>query len=146
MGLRELLVLKSERRDAQCLLMDSYSDKPVLGAVSVVTMSSGEAMAEKVRATLTRLKPAIRDVFDLWYAFEKGLLPVRDPAFVDLVRQKLAVPGTGPASMSLERRSEFRRQMKQDLLPVLRSADFDRFNFDDAWKIVEELARLVLVE
>ena len=140
-GLREPLILKSERRDAQSLLIDAFSGKPVLEAVQVQVMSQAEALAEKARATLARLTPAIRDVYDLWHACQLGMLPLREKSFAELVRRKLAVPGNAPASVSSERRDKFRLQLVTDLRPVLRPIDFDSFNFDEAWQIVEELAR-----
>lgn len=102
-------------------------------------MSLTEAIAEKVRAALTRINPAIRDIFDLWHAQKEGALPISDPTFVQLVRQKLAVPGNRQPEFGKERYEEFRKQVSSDLFPVLRSSDYDQFDFEAGWKIIEDL-------
>ncbi|OFZ83072.1 MAG: hypothetical protein A2583_12700 [Bdellovibrionales bacterium RIFOXYD1_FULL_53_11] len=145
-GLREPMLMPPITHGASCLVLDPGSEQPVLDPVNVRVMDLREAMAEKARATLARLTPAIRDVFDLWHARQKGALPFENPEFITLVRQKLAIPGNAAGSASTERRDQLRGQVNTELRPVLRSADFDQFNFDEAWKIVEELARLVFAE
>lgn len=144
LSLREPLVMKPESRNAQSLLLDAFTNQPVIKAFPVHAMSQMEAMAEKARAALTRQKPAIRDVFDLWYAHQKGGLPTTDKKFIKLVRQKIDIIENRPTSVSLERRDEFRRQLETDLRPVLRPSDFKNFDFDNGWRIVETLADLVL--
>lgn len=126
---------------AACLLLNPATIEAAVPPVLVQVMSLREAMAEKARAALARLTPAIRDVFDLWYANERGALPLSDPSFIELVKTKLAIPGNGPASASPERRDANRAQIEPELRPVLRPVDFERFDFEEGWKLVEQLAK-----
>lgn len=145
-GLREPMLLAPISLGAACLVLDPGSGEPILAAVKVRSMDLREAMAEKSRATLARLTPAIRDIFDLWHARNSGALPLDNENFIKLIRKKLAIPGNATGSASAERRDHFRSQVDTELRPVLRSADFARFKFDEAWKIVEELGHLVLTD
>jgi predicted nucleotidyltransferase component of viral defense system len=67
-ALREPLLHEPVRLSANSLILNPFSGKPAVKGVPVRTMALNEAIAEKVRAALTRLKPAIRDLFDLWHA------------------------------------------------------------------------------
>ena len=144
-GLREP-VLSAAVHEAACLLLDPITRREAVGPLQVRTMNVREAMAEKSRAALARLTPAIRDVFDLWFAREKGALPSDDAEFVSLIKTKLAIPGNAAPSASKERRDIFRAQLETDLRPVLRPVDYERFDFNEGWEIIEEIARAVLKE
>jgi hypothetical protein len=58
---------------------------------------------------------------------------------LSLVRRKLSVSGSERGGIDQERYSEFRKQVITDLRPVLRNSDFNKFDFDSGWKIVEQL-------
>lgn len=133
-------------RDALCLLLDPTSGQAAVLPVPVRTMGLEEALAEKARAAFARLAPAIRDLFDLWHAHQARALPMDDARFIRLVRAKLAVPGNAPAAVSPQRREAYRAQIETILRPVLRPVDFARFNFDEAWGLVEALGRRVISE
>lgn len=102
-----------------------------------------EAYAEKVRAALTRREPAIRDLFDLFHAARKMNLGLDDHDFLLLVKQKLDVPGNIPVEMSVEYKREIIRQLEGQLRPVLRPADFDSFNMDEAFEMIAGIAETV---
>jgi hypothetical protein len=59
-------------------------------------LSLREAYAEKLRAALMRDEPAIRDFFDVDQAISAGRLDLTDSRLIQLVREKLSVPGNGP--------------------------------------------------
>jgi predicted nucleotidyltransferase component of viral defense system len=99
-GLREPLLTPVFSGAARTLLLDPVSDQPMIPALALPCISRMEAFAEKFRAALSRREVAIRDFYDLDYAVRRlGLCP-QDPILVDLIRQKLAMPGNEPADIS----------------------------------------------
>ncbi|MBE9582692.1 MAG: hypothetical protein IMF18_13905 [Proteobacteria bacterium] len=89
---------------------------------------------------MTRKEPAIRDFYDLYHAVREIRLDSQNPDFLSMVRAKLKVPGNAPVDVSAERKLELDRQLGGQLRPVLRPADFARFNFDEAFELVCSIA------
>ncbi len=106
-------------------------------------MEMREAYAEKVRAALTRKEPAIRDLFDLFHAARKMRLHLDDHDFLNMVKEKLNVPGNAPVDISLKYKRELDRQLEGQLRPVLRPADFDSFNMDEAFELISRVYEVV---
>jgi predicted nucleotidyltransferase component of viral defense system len=142
-GIREPLLLPSVAGKTRTIVVNSFSGQPLLPIFTVHAMDVKEAYAEKVRAALTRIEPAIRDLFDLFYAVRKMKLDVDDHNFLSMVKQKLAVPGNNPVDLSHEYKQELGRQPEGRLRPVLRPADFDSFNFDEAFGLIGRIAKAV---
>jgi predicted nucleotidyltransferase component of viral defense system len=71
--------------------------------VSVPCLSWEEAIAEKLRAALSRREVAIRDFYDIDHAVRRLGLSVRALELVALVKAKLAVPGNDPVDVSAAR-------------------------------------------
>lgn len=140
-GLREPLIRPSESRPARTLLKDSFSGRDILAPFVIRVMNEQEAWAEKTRAALCRLEPAIRDFFDLHFASTHLGIDLESPDFIDLVRRKLAVPGNNPIVLSTERRADLDRQIKGQLQPVLRMRDFERFDLARIWDRLVALAK-----
>jgi len=144
-GLREPLLSRVESKTARTLVVNPFSGQPLLPTFTVRTMAMKEAYAEKLRAAMTRKDPAIRDFYDLFHAFREIGLDSQDPDFHNMVRAKLKVPGNAPIDVSAERKLELDRQLEGQLKPVLRPADFARFNFDEAFKLVCKIAKTLSV-
>jgi len=142
-GLREPLLSRVESKTARTLVVNPFSGQPLLPTFTVRTMAMKEAYAEKLRAAMTRKDPAIRDFYDLFHAFREIRLDSQDPDFHNMVRAKLKVPGNAPIDVSAERKRELDRQLEGQLKPVLRPADFVRFNFDEAFELVCSIAKAV---
>lgn len=109
--------------------------------LTLCTMSLRETYAEKVRAALTRNPPAIRDLFDIAEAVSAERLNLFDPAFLALVRKKLAVLGNAAIDDSEARRRLLENQLETQLKPVLRSSDYAAF---DMQRIFAEIDTLIL--
>jgi len=139
-GLREPLLTPSESRIAITIAVNPFSGQPLLPTFTVSAMALREAYAEKFRAAMTRKEPAIRDFFDLYYAIRKRRLDSHDPDFLNMVKAKLEVPGNAPVDCSAERKVELDRQLEGQLRPVLRPADFDGFELDEAFELVRSMA------
>jgi predicted nucleotidyltransferase component of viral defense system len=142
-GLREPLLTQVLMGKAQTLLLNPVSGKSITPAIPVPCISRSEAMAEKLRAALSRREVLIRDFYDIDYAVRKrGFLPM-ETAMTELVRQKLAVPGNEPVDVSLERMARLRRQLDTELRTVLREKDFREFDLERAFRIVKDVAAII---
>lgn len=125
---------------AATMLLDPVSAEPLVAPVRLPCITDSEATAEKIRAALTRLDPAIRDFFDLDDIATRREVAVMDPSMLDLVRQKLAIPGNGPVNLSSARIGYLRAQVRTVLAPVLRPQDLERFDLDRAVAIARAVA------
>lgn len=142
-GLREPLLTPAVKSPARTILIDPISHQPMVPSVPVHCISKMEAFAEKVRAALTRRQPAIRDFYDIDYSVRKLALDPRDENMVELVRQKLQVPGNDAVDVSTERMAALRQQVEPQLKPVLRDSDFQEFDLERAFHSVAEIANLL---
>jgi hypothetical protein len=141
-GLREPLLTQVVSGKAQTLLLNPISGKPITTAIPVPCISLREAMAEKLRAALSRREAAIRDFYDIDYAVQKlGFHPL-ETAMTELVRQKLSVAGNEPIDISPERLAALRQQLGTELKTVLREKDFAEFDLDRAYRIVTDVAAM----
>ena len=116
-------------KDYFCSMLLYYLTQAVGGLV----FKGGTCLA-KVHVGFYRLSE------DLDYAVRK--LGVRPDAteLMQLVRQKLAVPGNEPADVSDRRLATLRQQVEPQLKPVLRANDFSEFDLDRAFRMVAEMA------
>ena len=95
-------------------------------------MNLKEMLAEKIRASLTRTQPAIRDFFDVWYIKNNSNFDFNDEIFKKLVNIKLEEVGF---KYTLEWNYEkLKKQVETDLKPVL-NEKFD-FDFNEIFKFV----------
>jgi len=140
-GIREPLLLPSVTGETRTIVANPFSGGPLLPVFTVQVMDMKEAYAEKVRAALTRREPAIRDLFDLFYAARKLELGPDEHDFIVLVKQKLDVPGNIPVDISVEYKQELVRQLEGQLRPVLRPADFESFDMDKAFEMIARIAK-----
>jgi len=139
-GLREPMLLPSESRVASTVAINPFNNLPLFPTFTVSAMAPHEMYAEKFRAAMTRREPAIRDFFDLFYAVQEGGLNIHDPDFISMVKIKLEVPGNYPVDLSSVRKDELGRQLEGQLKPVLRPQDFVRFNLNEAFEMVCNMA------
>lgn len=143
LGLREPLLTQPVTEPSQTLLLNPISGKPIIPPMSIHCISWDEAMAEKLRAALSRREVAIRDFYDIDYAVRKrDFLPLAKN-MIKLVREKLAVPGNEPLDVSSERLSMLQRQLDRELKTVLREKDFREFDLERAFGIVKDVAAVI---
>ena len=142
-GLREEVSDRDHVGKAATLVVDPYSDSPLLPHVEVRCLSLREAFAEKIRAALTRQKVAIRDVYDVWHAVEKGIVNPEDKELAKLVAKKMTIPDSLEVRMGADRKAEFKAQVETQLKPVLRDVDFKAFDFETGWAQLERVAGMV---
>ena len=140
-GLREPILTTPHQGSSKTMLLNPINERPLVGAFPVSSLSYQEAMAEKLRAALTRRDVAIRDFFDVDYAVRYGPLDTNDRALLDVLRRKLQVPGTAPVDVPPDRVGQLRGQLEVELQPVLREQDFAQFDLERAVGIVHAVAR-----
>jgi hypothetical protein len=99
-----------------------------------------EAIAEKLRAALTRLEPAIRDFFDIDYLASQNKMDLNDRHLFQLLAEKLKVPGNPPIDLSPARKDKLNTQINTELKPVLRPVDYESFDLDRAFGLVARIA------
>lgn len=138
-GQRERLLRPIQSVSLSTLLLDPLFNESAVDPVTVFALDSIEAYAEKVRATLTRKHPALRDLYDLHHAVETGVLNWQNDDFLKLAAIKLA---TEPPSdwLAATRIEAFRRGVNSELRPVLRPAAFDTFDLTLALTTMTALA------
>jgi predicted nucleotidyltransferase component of viral defense system len=142
-GIREPLLLDSVTGETRTIAVNPFSSRPLLPVFTVQAMDMKEAYAEKVRAALTRTEPAVRDIFDLFYTAHQMKVDLDAPDFLTMVRKKIDVPGNTPVDISPEYERELVQQLEGQLRPVLRPADFDSFNMDEAYALLSRIAAAV---
>lgn len=142
-GLREPLLGAGIQGQAKTLLLDPISGTPLAPPFPVPCLSRDEAMAEKLRAALTRREAAIRDFYDVDHAIRRLGFRTQDAHVVGLVRRKLAVPGNEPVDVSESRLTALKPQLEAQLKPVLRDQDFAEFDLERAFAIVAAVATAV---
>ncbi|MBN1942131.1 MAG: nucleotidyl transferase AbiEii/AbiGii toxin family protein [Phycisphaerae bacterium] len=142
-SVREPLLLPVIKGQANTLLLDPIGGETLVPAITVDCIDMIEAMAEKFRAALSRQDVAIRDFYDLDYAAKHLGLDMYDDQMVDLVRQKLAVPGNLPVDVGQQRQADLRRQLDARLRTVLREDDFRAFDLKQAIRLAVTMAEKV---
>lgn len=145
MGLRETPLTATVQMKARTVLLSPFSRKSLIPDIEVATLSMKEAIAEKLRAALTRREPAIRDFFDIDYLVSHNRTDLSDRHLFALLSEKLKVPGNPPIDLSPARKEKLRSQIDTQLKPVLRPMDFERFDLDRVFQLsiqIEDRLRL----
>jgi predicted nucleotidyltransferase component of viral defense system len=143
-SVREPILEPIERLPLRTQLLDPFKRIPVVEPFLVPVLSCREAYAEKIRAALTRREPAIRDFFDIDHGSRTGILHADDEQLINLLRFKLAVPGSEPIDISDSKLEQLKKQVLAQLKPVLRESDFRTFDLLRAYRIVKQLANTLI--
>ena len=118
---------------------DPFSGEDIFPFGKVLSLSLNEAVAEKLKAAISRKDVAIRDYYDLWHIAESGFDFYQDK-FIKLFKRKLSDEGHDidyrkDFGLSAEKLTVLRRQVDTDLMPVIRADErfdlekvLDRFN------------------
>jgi predicted nucleotidyltransferase component of viral defense system len=139
-SLREPLLQPSEVHPTRTIALNPFTRKYLLQPFDSRSISRMEAYAEKARAALSRREPAIRDFFDLYYARKKFVFDFTSSEYIDLVQQKIAVPGNGPIDVSIKRKEDLVQQVDTQLKSVLREKDYSFFDLNESFDIVTQIA------
>lgn len=142
-GLREEILIEPLMLEAKTLVRDPINNALLIDPYPVRCLTKIEAYAEKLRAALTRKKPAIRDLFDLDYAIAQKIIDINDAQFQVLAKIKLTKPDLLEIDLSDTKKQILTTQLEAQLRPVLREQDYERFDFEKAWtgmiRVAEQL-------
>lgn len=118
---------------------DPFTGEDLFPSGKVLSLSLNEAVAEKLKAAISRKDVAIRDYYDLWHIAESGF-DFYNEKFIKLFKRKLSDEGyTGDYrknfGLDADKLSILHRQVNTDLMPVIRADErfklekvFERFN------------------
>lgn len=120
---------------------DPFSGEDLFPQESVLSISLEESVAEKLKAAISRLTPAIRDYYDLSHFIKIGFNFER-PDLLKLVNKKLELDGykedysfnLGLSEQAIE---ELKRIIESDLTPMIRADE--EFNLDAVLKYFNKL-------
>lgn len=119
--------------------VDPFTGEDLIPRNKILSLSLNEAVAEKLKASITRKDVAIRDYYDLWYISESNF-DFKNKQFFSIFKKKLEAEkykgdyshnfGLGEKSLEL-----LYRQIETELIPVIRIDEsfdidnvFNRFN------------------
>ncbi len=131
-SLKSNLQLKPINLEIKAIYNDLVLEEPIFNKHFINCIDLKESVAEKLRASLTRTTPAIRDFFDIWYVKNNSDFDFEDKNFIKLVDLKLKEV---EYKYSLEENYDLLvKQIETDLKPVL-NKNFD-FNFDEIYEFI----------
>lgn len=115
---------------------DPFTGEDLIPANKILSLSLNEAVAEKLKAAITRKDVAIRDYYDLWHIAESKF-DFRNKKFIEIFKKKLDGEGykgdfTRNFGLSEDKAGVLQRQVETDLMPVIRS--FEQFDLDKLFK------------
>ena len=142
-GLREEILVSPIKGKVRTLLENPFTGMPGIQEFDILVLTCEETYAEKLRAALTRREPAIRDFYDIDYAVSNLGIDLENPRLISLLKKKLQVPNNDEIDLSTARKKELLSQLDTQLKPVLRSTDYDVFDFERAFKRLSDLARRI---
>lgn len=124
---------------------DPFTGENLIPENKILSLSLNEAVAEKLKAAITRKNLAIRDYFDLWHISETKF-DFNNKHFIDLFKKKLEAEeyrGNYRLNFGLSSNAVqlLRRQIETDLIPVVRVGekfDIDNF-FEEFNKILRKM-------
>jgi len=141
-SLRETLLQNTSMKPAKTLLWDPFRNEVVLALYQVKVLTIEEVYAEKFRAAICRILPAIRDFYDIHYAVNNLSIDWKSDDFMNLLHSKLSIPSNRIIKMDTERKRQLILQIDAELKPVLRQQDFMKFDFEKTFNFVKNLLRL----
>lgn len=124
---------------------DPFSGEDLFPSGKVWSLSWKEAVAEKLKAAISRKDVAIRDYYDLWHITEFGF-DFYDKSFIKLFKRKITDEGyTGNYKenfgLSDDNLSILRKQTDGLLKPVIRSGE--QFDFNEVLERFNVILRKV---
>ncbi len=118
---------------------DPFTGEDLIPKNKILSLTLNEAVAEKLRAAITRKDVAIRDYYDLWFIAE-AKFDFKDKHFLSIFEKKLEsekYKGDYSHNFGLDQKAIelLRKQVGTELIPVIRVGEsfdldkvLDRFN------------------
>jgi len=118
---------------------DPFTGEDLIPKSRILSLTLNEAVAEKLRAAITRKDVAIRDYYDLWFIAE-AKFDFKDKHFLSIFKKKLEsekYKGDCSHNFGLDQKAieSLHKQVETELIPVIRVGEsfdlgkvFERFN------------------
>lgn len=140
-SLRQPTFLPPERVKVKHFFQDPYTGEDFIKQGTVLSLSLEEMAAEKLKAAISRLTPAIRDFYDLGHIIKKNFDFTRLD-FLQMVDKKLRLDGyKGDYSYNLGLSDEsidvLKRSIQSDLFPMIREDEL--FDLDEILNFFNKL-------
>jgi predicted nucleotidyltransferase component of viral defense system len=138
-SLRQPPIEKPVNTEIKHFYQDPFTGEDLFPPGKVLSLSWKEAVAEKLKAAISRQEAVIRDFYDLWYISEFGF-DFYDKNFINLFKRKLIAEGYAGDykenfGLSADKISSLHNQIDGLLKPVIRSGEefdldkvFEKFN------------------
>ncbi|MFA5500676.1 MAG: nucleotidyl transferase AbiEii/AbiGii toxin family protein [Candidatus Omnitrophota bacterium] len=138
-SLRQMPIDKPVHNVITHFYKDPFTGEDLIPRNKILSLSFNEAVAEKLKAAITRKDVAIRDYYDLWFISE-AKFDFKDRHFLSVFRKKLKEEkyrANYTHNFGLDQKSIelLHRQIATELIPVIRAGEefdldavFDRFN------------------
>lgn len=131
-SLKNNLQLKPISWEIKSIYIDKIIEENIFSKHYINCIDLKESMAEKIRASLTRWIPAIRDFFDIWYIKNYSDFDFTDKKLLELIEIKLREVNY---EYTLEENyDELEKQIETDLKPVLNN-EFE-FNLKETYDFI----------
>lgn len=138
-ALRQIPIDKPVYNAINHFYKDPFTGESLIPTNKILSLSFNEAVAEKLKAAITRRDLAIRDYYDLWYIAE-AKFDFHNKQFLSIFKKKLEnerYKGDYKYNFGLDKDSIelLYKQVETDLIPVIRVGEsfdlgkvFERFN------------------
>lgn len=131
--MKEKLEIEPTSKHIKSIFISKTMEESIFVEHTITCMEFDEIVAEKTRASLTRIQPAIRDFFDVWYI--KNFAKFDFERIMDLIETKLEESNheyTIDESFDL-----LDKQIETDLKPVLKK-NFE-FDLKEIFEFIKQL-------
>jgi predicted nucleotidyltransferase component of viral defense system len=144
-SLRQPSFLPPEIVKIKHFYQDPFTGEDLFPQGSILGLSLKECAAEKLKASISRLTPAIRDYYDLGHFIKTGF-DFSQTDFLKLVNKKLELDnykGDYSYNLGLPKNAikELKRISQTDLVPMLRIDD--KFDLDEVLNYFNELFKRI---
>lgn len=138
-SLRQTPIDKPVHNAVKHFYKDPFTGEDLIPQNKILSLSLNEAVAEKLKAAITRKDVVIRDYYDLWFISE-AKVDFKDRHFLAIFKKKLKdekYKGNYSQNFGLDQKSVnlLRKQIETELIPVIRIGEsfdldkvFARFN------------------
>ncbi|MDP2927662.1 MAG: nucleotidyl transferase AbiEii/AbiGii toxin family protein [Candidatus Omnitrophota bacterium] len=122
---------------------DPFTGEDLIPKNKILSLTLNEAVAEKLKAAITRKDVAIRDYYDLWFISE-AKFDFKDRHFLSIFKKKLEAEkyrANYSHNFGLDQQSKelLHKQIETELIPVIRVGE--SFNLDKVFERFNEILK-----
>jgi len=144
-GLRQQPIDKPVYSTIKHFYQDPFTGQDLIPTSKILSLSFNEAVAEKLKAAITRKDVVIRDYYDLWHIL-LAKFHFGNTRFVEIFKKKLADEGykgsfTHRFGLNEDKISLLYRQVETDLMPVARADE--QFDLDKCFKRFDKILQAI---